>query len=106
MKAIWSPHTGIIDFQLVNQNYAKDFQNMGGVIHTDFKVKEFIMASESKTADVSRYPVIVKGNHGVSSVFKLYFGMDFGLRPFIFFSHSVEICTVSLHLDMWRSVFR
>lgn len=67
LKAIWSPHTGIIDFNVVNQYYAKDFTESGGTIHLDFRVKGFGLASESGTknpgdCDIDRFPVVIKGN--------------------------------------------
>ena len=32
IRALWSPHTGIIDFSLVAQSYAEDVERAGGVI--------------------------------------------------------------------------
>lgn len=39
VKALHSPHTGIVDFEVVTQYYGKDFQDSGGKIHLDFEVK-------------------------------------------------------------------
>lgn len=52
IKAIHSPHTGIVDWALVTEYYAKDFKNAGGEIFTDFEVKKF--GQSSGDAD---YPV-------------------------------------------------
>lgn len=38
LEAIWSPHTGIVDWGLVTKQYGKDFQEKGGDIHLNFKV--------------------------------------------------------------------
>lgn len=40
LKALHSPHTGIVDFSLVTQQYGKDFQQDGGEIHFNFEVIE------------------------------------------------------------------
>lgn len=39
LEALWSPHTGIVDFGLVTRQYGKDFQEKGGDIYVDFQVK-------------------------------------------------------------------
>lgn len=41
VKAIHSPHTGIVDWAMVTEYYAKDFTNAGGEIFTGFEVKKF-----------------------------------------------------------------
>lgn len=45
LRAIWSPNTGIADFQAVAHSYAREFQALGGVIHTNFEV---VQAHEEK----------------------------------------------------------
>lgn len=67
IKAIHSPHTGIVDWALVTQYYAKDFTNAGGEIFTNFQAKKFI---ESDDPD---YPVtLVDGtNRRISSKYVL-----------------------------------
>lgn len=42
VQAIWSPHTGIVDWELVTQYYAKDFEEAGGSIYKNFEVKKFL----------------------------------------------------------------
>lgn len=37
IKALHSPHTGIVDFILVTQHYGQDFQQAGGEIHLNFE---------------------------------------------------------------------
>lgn len=57
LKAIWSPHTGIVDWELVTQYYAKDFKQAGGDIHLNFEVSKF---EETKDPD---HPIVVKGKN-------------------------------------------
>ncbi|KAB0798803.1 hypothetical protein PPYR_00672 [Photinus pyralis] len=58
IKALWSPHTGIIDFIVVCNSYAKDFQSVGGDIFYNFHVNGF---SEAPDAD---YPVCIETKSG------------------------------------------
>ncbi|KAL1139618.1 hypothetical protein AAG570_006600, partial [Ranatra chinensis] len=59
VRAIHSPHTGIVDWGSVTKHYGKDFKEMGGDIHYGFEVNKFDIASESvpgKT-DILKHPV-------------------------------------------------
>ncbi|CAG2161309.1 unnamed protein product [Oppiella nova] len=47
LKAIWSPHTGIVDWAQVNQSFGKDFESMGGKIYTNFKANKFELENDS-----------------------------------------------------------
>jgi len=40
-KAIWSPHTGIVDWGRVARHYGTVFQSRGGKIHTNFQADKF-----------------------------------------------------------------
>lgn len=53
LKAVWSPHTGIVDWGLVTQYYGEDFKSLGGEIHLNFEVKDFKVAQESKVKAVA-----------------------------------------------------
>lgn len=53
LKAVWSPHTGIVDWGLVTQYYGKDFKALGGDIHLNFEVQDFKVAEESKVKSIS-----------------------------------------------------
>ncbi|KAL9699247.1 hypothetical protein quinque_002688 [Culex quinquefasciatus] len=70
LKAIWSPHTGIVDWGLVTQYYGKDFKQAGGDVHLNFEVSKF---DESKDPD---YPIMVKSkqNETVQSKYILTCG--------------------------------
>ncbi|CAL1531237.1 unnamed protein product [Lymnaea stagnalis] len=48
LKAIHSPHTGIVDWGLVTKYYGKEFEKRGGKIYTNYKVDKFINKTESK----------------------------------------------------------
>ncbi|XP_034255805.1 L-2-hydroxyglutarate dehydrogenase, mitochondrial [Thrips palmi] len=47
-KALHSPHTGIVDWALVTEYYAKDFQNRGGKIFLNFNVTGFSEATDTQ----------------------------------------------------------
>lgn len=40
LRALLSPHTGIINYKLVAESYGKDFQKMGGDIILNFEVRQ------------------------------------------------------------------
>lgn len=61
VKALWSPHTGIVDFKLVTKSYAKDFTDAGGDIYLNFKVNKF-----SETPTNAEYPVTISSSDGQS----------------------------------------
>lgn len=56
VKALWSPHTGIVDYRLVTESYAEDFTNAGGEIHLNFELNQF---SENE-ANATDYPIKLK----------------------------------------------
>ncbi|KAF2367717.1 FAD dependent oxidoreductase [Trinorchestia longiramus] len=41
VRALWSPHTGIVDWGLVTEHYARNFKDRGGIIHTQAEVIGF-----------------------------------------------------------------
>uniref|UniRef100_A0A915KL82 L-2-hydroxyglutarate dehydrogenase, mitochondrial n=1 Tax=Romanomermis culicivorax TaxID=13658 RepID=A0A915KL82_ROMCU len=45
IRAIWSPHTGIVDWCLVTKTYAKNFKDAGGHVLIDHKVNNFFLNS-------------------------------------------------------------
>lgn len=51
LRAIHSPHTGIVDWALVTKHYAIDFEKLGGQIIYNFPVDSF---KKSKTSRVLR----------------------------------------------------
>lgn len=42
VKALLSPHTGIVDYTVVTESYGTDFKKAGGDIHLNFEVIFFI----------------------------------------------------------------
>uniref|UniRef100_A0A1B6C7V0 L-2-hydroxyglutarate dehydrogenase, mitochondrial n=1 Tax=Clastoptera arizonana TaxID=38151 RepID=A0A1B6C7V0_9HEMI len=61
VKAIHSPHTGIVDWAEVARYYGKEFVQRGGEIHTSFAVNGFQNVTEGSAVDKStaQYPVRV-----------------------------------------------
>ncbi|RUS72272.1 hypothetical protein EGW08_019960, partial [Elysia chlorotica] len=59
LKAIHSPHTGIIDWGLVTKHYGKQFEAQGGKVYTNFNVSKFGLKAESKenSSDGLTHPV-------------------------------------------------
>ncbi|XP_047495158.1 L-2-hydroxyglutarate dehydrogenase, mitochondrial-like [Penaeus chinensis] len=64
VKAIWSPHTGIVDWGLVTEHYGKNFRDHGGDIFLDFKVTDFQLTDKSQkdSTKPSQHPVRVISN--------------------------------------------
>ena len=56
IEALWSPHTGIVDWGEVAKMYGTQFQQLGGKIHMEFEATQFI---ESQDNDK---PVTIVGN--------------------------------------------
>lgn len=56
LKALWSPHTGIVDYALVTRQYAKDFVMDGGRIINKFEVTKF-----HETPSNAQFPVTIRG---------------------------------------------
>uniref|UniRef100_A0A1B0DFD5 L-2-hydroxyglutarate dehydrogenase, mitochondrial n=1 Tax=Phlebotomus papatasi TaxID=29031 RepID=A0A1B0DFD5_PHLPP len=54
VKALWSPHTGIVDWQYVTECYVQDFINFGGTTFTNFNVVKI-----DESPDNSEYPISV-----------------------------------------------
>lgn len=63
VKALWSPHTGIVDWELVTQHYGKNVLDRGGKIHLNFEVIGFESVAESQIGSKggNDYPIRVKG---------------------------------------------
>lgn len=67
LKAIHSPHTGIVDWALVARHYGKHFQDHGGDIFTEFEVKTFQMSNDGKSNISGSEPVVtLYGSKGES----------------------------------------
>lgn len=62
LKAIHSPHTGIVDYGRVARSFGENFQRLGGDVLTEFEVSEFRLTQES-SADLS-HPVTVINKQG------------------------------------------
>ncbi|XP_047002230.1 L-2-hydroxyglutarate dehydrogenase, mitochondrial [Schistocerca americana] len=70
VKAIHSPHTGIVDWGLVTEHYGKDFEDAGGKIYLNFKVTGFKEQRKPVTKGSTTYPVnITSENNAVSAAY-------------------------------------
>lgn len=58
LRAIHSPHTAIVDYNLVAKSFADDFQKEGGKVHLNFKLTKFEL---NETDD---YPVSLISDNG------------------------------------------
>lgn len=58
LKALWSPHTGIVDYAVVTEYYAHDIRQAGGEIILQYEVNKF-----SENADNSEYPVLIEAKN-------------------------------------------
>ena len=48
MKAIWSPHTGIVDWGEVTRRFALDFEKHGGTVYTNYEVADIGESNDPK----------------------------------------------------------
>lgn len=75
LKALWSPHTGIVDFGQVTQSYGESIKKKGGKILTDYKVGEFQIHGESEEeGKPNAYPLVLseeKGNREIRCKFAI-----------------------------------
>lgn len=53
VQALWSPHTGIVDWGEVTNSYVRDFKECGGSTYLNFEVNKFFEAENSE------YPVTI-----------------------------------------------
>ncbi|CAG9761877.1 unnamed protein product [Ceutorhynchus assimilis] len=58
LQALWSPHTGIIDYSIVTQQYGIDFKEKGGEVYLNFEVNKFEKSQDPK------YPVLIQSKDG------------------------------------------
>ncbi|XP_039285532.1 L-2-hydroxyglutarate dehydrogenase, mitochondrial [Nilaparvata lugens] len=85
LKAVHSPHTGIVDYGLVTRTYGSEFTEMGGKIFLGFNVSQIVTASEgtSSNRDITKFPIRVLGsdrNQGLKAVHSPHTGIvDYGL---------------------------
>ncbi|XP_073977768.1 L-2-hydroxyglutarate dehydrogenase isoform X2 [Rhodnius prolixus] len=66
VKAIHSPHTGIVDYAVVTKHYGEDFIKLGGKIHYNFEANSIRTFNETKdeNSDVNKYPVEIASKSG------------------------------------------
>ncbi|KAK7865982.1 hypothetical protein R5R35_009408 [Gryllus longicercus] len=63
VRAIWSPHTGIINYAQVTESMGLEFEDLGGDIHLNFKVTGFrTNKSSNSESERAQYPLEIVGN--------------------------------------------
>ncbi|XP_072938686.1 L-2-hydroxyglutarate dehydrogenase, mitochondrial [Epargyreus clarus] len=60
IQALWSPHTGIVNWGEVTESYVKDFEKCGGKTYLNFEVSKFV------DVDDAEYPVMLTNNKKLS----------------------------------------
>ncbi|KAK0409271.1 hypothetical protein QR680_004447 [Steinernema hermaphroditum] len=75
LKALWSPHTGIVDWGLVTRSYADDFVKRGGKVFVDTP-----LAAIRSAADGSDYPVVISSRPGLPEIRARYLLTCAGLQ--------------------------
>lgn len=63
LRALWSPHTGIVDWALVTRHYADDVEKAGGDIFLNYEVSDF-----SECKEDSEYPVVIKAKGSTTTL--------------------------------------
>ncbi|MBN3298715.1 L2HDH protein, partial [Amia calva] len=66
LMALDSPYTGIVDWRLVALTYAKDFQDAGGTVLTEFEAADIAMVAESPAGSEEgmKYPIEIRSSKG------------------------------------------
>ncbi|KAG9336737.1 hypothetical protein JZ751_003085 [Albula glossodonta] len=66
LMALDSPYTGIVDWRLVSLTYAKDFQEAGGTVVTEFEANDISMVTESPagSTDGMNFPIAIRSSKG------------------------------------------
>lgn len=66
LMALDSPYTGIVDWRLVSLTYAKDFQEAGGTVTTEFEANDIAMVTESPadSTDGMKFPIAIRSSKG------------------------------------------
>ena len=62
IRAIHSPHTGIVDYGLLCRHFGKSFEQLGGRIALNFEADKFL------PSDDPSYPIRVTSKTNVSNV--------------------------------------
>ncbi|KAK7104019.1 L-2-hydroxyglutarate dehydrogenase, mitochondrial-like [Littorina saxatilis] len=72
LKAIHSPHTGIIDWGLVTRHYGKEFEKRGGRVYTGFPVLELrpTLEGDAGSKDGIKYPVTIMGDSSKDQILR------------------------------------
>ncbi|KAH3844788.1 L-2-hydroxyglutarate dehydrogenase, mitochondrial-like isoform X1 [Dreissena polymorpha] len=72
LKAVHSPHTGIIDYGCVTESYGKFFQEHGGSVFTNWAVRKFSLTPEGRSGDLegNKFPITVIGDESKNQMLR------------------------------------
>ena len=60
IRALHSPHTGIVDYGLLCRHFGKSLEQLGGKIALNFEAEKFLLSGDAS------YPILVKSKTNVS----------------------------------------
>lgn len=98
LKALHSPHTGIVDWGRVTEHFGKDFMARGGKAFLNFEVNQFREANDGGSEEG---PVVLSSKQKVT--FDRLKSLSAIITPEIssFSGSQSKIC-----FDLWRALFR
>ena len=67
IRALHSPHTGIVDYGLLCRHYGKSFEQLGGQIALNFEADKFLPSNDPS------YPILVKSKTNVTILLSFLF---------------------------------
>ncbi|ETN74015.1 FAD dependent oxidoreductase [Necator americanus] len=74
LKALWSPHTGIVDWGEVSKAFAADFEKKGGTVYINYPVKDISQSSNPM------FPITVRSDWRSSVLLTKYLVSCAGLH--------------------------
>ncbi len=67
IRALHSPHTGIVDYGLLCRHYGKSFEQFGGQIALNFEADKFLPSGDPS------YPILVQSKTNVNILLSIFF---------------------------------
>ena len=105
MRAIHSPHTGIVDWGFVARHFGKMFKQQGGEIVLNFEAEQFVSSSnpEYPLKIVSTNKVIILSLLTPLLIFLLLFSTDCLI---VLLGGMTDFCKRALHDSVWWLAIR